>query len=345
MANQYRALSEIAPQEYTRMFKDLGVTDPNGNEVFAPVVALEPASVGGGGSNTQYAEGVTQATPTGTVVLWRDAGNVLHTANPSNGLPVNIVAGAGSGGTASNFGSADPSAGTAAGYSDGANMREARVFDEDTGAGTQYVLGASIRLAGNGGSVEGGTASNPLRTDPTGTTTQPVSGTVTSNQGGAPWTINQTQWAGTAVDVNSGNKSAGTVRVVLATDQPALTNALHVVVDSLPSNLSNPSQKFSNVAASTTDSSLVAAVAAKVIYVVGAVIVCGGTATSITFNSKPAGAGTAISATFALGANGGFVWPCEGDGTSLFQTNSGEGLTVTTGAGSTVGIQLLYVQQ
>lgn len=34
--------------------------------------------------------------------------------------------------------------------------------------------------------------------------------------------------AGTTVDVNSGTKSAGTQRVVLATDQPALTNALKV---------------------------------------------------------------------------------------------------------------------
>lgn len=38
--------------------------------------------------------------------------------------------------------------------------------------------------------------------------------------------VNQTKVAGTAVDVGSGNKSAGTQRVVLATDQPALTAAL-----------------------------------------------------------------------------------------------------------------------
>jgi hypothetical protein len=55
--------------------------------------------------------------------------------------------------------------------------------------------------------------------------TQPVSGTVsiTSNS-----SVNQAQIAGTATDVNSGNKSAGTQRVVLATDQPQLTNALKV---------------------------------------------------------------------------------------------------------------------
>ncbi|HSX05665.1 MAG TPA: hypothetical protein VLF69_04310 [Candidatus Saccharimonadales bacterium] len=40
--------------------------------------------------------------------------------------------------------------------------------------------------------------------------------------------VNVNQVAGTTVDTNSGNKSAGTQRVVLATDQPQLTNALKV---------------------------------------------------------------------------------------------------------------------
>jgi hypothetical protein len=40
--------------------------------------------------------------------------------------------------------------------------------------------------------------------------------------------INWLQLAGTAVDVNSGNKSAGTLRVVLATDQPDLTTTWKV---------------------------------------------------------------------------------------------------------------------
>lgn len=39
---------------------------------------------------------------------------------------------------------------------------------------------------------------------------------------------NEIQLAGTAIDVNSGNKSAGTQRIVIATDQPQLTNALKV---------------------------------------------------------------------------------------------------------------------
>ncbi len=48
------------------------------------------------------------------------------------------------------------------------------------------------------------------------------------SQASGPWTENLTQIAGTAVDTNSGTKSAGTQRVVIATDQPQLTNALKV---------------------------------------------------------------------------------------------------------------------
>lgn len=51
---------------------------------------------------------------------------------------------------------------------------------------------------------------------------------------------NVAQLAGTTTDTNSGTKSAGTLRVVLATDQPALTNKLLVTPDSvaLPANQS-----------------------------------------------------------------------------------------------------------
>jgi plasmid maintenance system antidote protein VapI len=55
--------------------------------------------------------------------------------------------------------------------------------------------------------------------------TQPVSGTVSITANSA---VNVAQVAGTTTDTNSGVKSAGTQRVVLATDQPQLTNALKV---------------------------------------------------------------------------------------------------------------------
>jgi hypothetical protein len=60
----------------------------------------------------------------------------------------------------------------------------------------------------NSSDVEVGTASNPLRVDPTGTTTQPVSGTVTANQGtpaavANAWPILVTDGTDTAEVVNS----------------------------------------------------------------------------------------------------------------------------------------------
>jgi hypothetical protein len=57
---------------------------------------------------------------------------------------------------------------------------------------------------------------------------------------------------GTATDTNSGVKSAGTLRVVLATDQPQLSNKLLVTPDSvaLPA---NQSVNVSQLAGTTTD--------------------------------------------------------------------------------------------
>jgi len=99
---------------------------------------------------------------------------------------------------------------------------------------------------------------------------------------------------------------------------------------------------FVNVAASQTDSLIVAAVAGSTIKVLGLVAQAGGTATTLVFNSKPSGAGTAISATFQNGINGSVVLPETENGDGWFETAVGEGLTCTTGAGSTTGIQIIY---
>lgn len=48
-------------------------------------------------------------------------------------------------------------------------------LDYDTGAGTVPVSLIGIALPASGGPVAGGTSTNPIRVDPTGTTTQPVS--------------------------------------------------------------------------------------------------------------------------------------------------------------------------
>ena len=101
-----------------------------------------------------------------------------------------------------------------------------------------------------------------------------------------------------------------------------------------------PRRAFANIAASTTDGALVASVSGKCIVVDSCFLVAGATATNVTFNSKGSGAGTAITTLIANGANGGAVLNYNEQG--WFNTNAGEGLTVTTGSGSTVGIQLTY---
>ena len=56
---------------------------------------------------------------------------------------------------------------------------------------------------------------------------------IASDQGNV--STNPSQINGTTIDTNSGNKSAGTQRVVIATDQPALTNPQPVNVQNTPS--------------------------------------------------------------------------------------------------------------
>lgn len=99
---------------------------------------------------------------------------------------------------------------------------------------------------------------------------------------------------------------------------------------------------FANVNASSTDASVVDAVPGKRIQVCAVVFVCGGTATNATFNTKPSGAGSAISALFANAANGGAVLPFAEAG--WFATNVGEGLSLTTGSGSATGVQVIYME-
>lgn len=106
----------------------------------------------------------------------------------------------------------------------------------------------------------------------------------------------------------------------------------------------------SNIAPSTTDAALIAAKPSTVFRIVGGFLVASATATSITFNSKGTGAGTAISSTIYCGANGGLIMPSPSQtrlGESpygYFQTNKGEGLSATTGSGTTVGVSLVYVE-
>jgi hypothetical protein len=125
---------------------------------------------------------------TGTAIGAKDSGGTLMAAmnlDASGNLKVNVAAGGASGGTSSSFGAAVPGTGTAAGFSDGTNMQLAHVWDADSGVGTQWVQGVLLKTPASGGAVDIGVSGQPLRTDPTGTTTQPISGSVTVTQGTA----------------------------------------------------------------------------------------------------------------------------------------------------------------
>lgn len=107
---------------------------------------------------------------------------------------------------------------------------------------------------------------------------------------------------------------------------------------------SGPKYAFANVAASQTDSSIIAAPSSsdRRFRILSVAFVTGATATNVTFNSKGSGAGVAISCAFQNAANGGAVLNFNEAG--WFETSKGEALTATTGAGSTTGIQVTYVE-
>lgn len=98
---------------------------------------------------------------------------------------------------------------------------------------------------------------------------------------------------------------------------------------------------WDTIGASTTDSVLVAAASGEKIRVRSFIINQGDTTPSnVTFNSKGAGAGTAISPALKYAANGGTNPPDNPRG--WFETNVGEALTVTTGGGSNTAVIVTY---
>jgi len=134
----------------------------------------------------------------------------------------------------------------------------------------------------------------------------------------------------------------GSAKVTLATTLSNLADKITVyqATDSIMNGITALTTKraIANIAASATATSLVALVASKKIRVIAVYCITGGTATNITFNSASA----AISPLLASGINGGVILPLCPVG--WFETVSGEALTVTTGAGSTTGVGVLYLE-
>lgn len=112
--------------------------------------------------------------------------------------------------------------------------------------------------------------------------------------------------------------------------------------DAIMSNLTALTPKFftKSVTASSTDASLIAAVASKKLRIVSLAVQAGGTATDLTFESD--GVSDTKLHKVQAGANGGQILPYNPVG--WFETLSGEALLGTTGAGSTVEITGTYIE-
>lgn len=195
-----------------------GIKAPDGSDYVTIVDgAGSLVSVGGG---VQYTEGDTDATITGTAILWEDAANTLTTVNASKGLPVNIVAGSSSGTeyTEDAAAAANPVGGMLiVRRKDTLSATEVSADGDNiavnaTSKGELYVKQTDAVALAAGSALIGSAGID-----------QTTAGTTNA--------ISLKYLNTTAVDTNSGNKSAGTLRVVLATDQPALTNKLLVTPD------------------------------------------------------------------------------------------------------------------
>jgi hypothetical protein len=167
--------------------------DPLAVDDGVAIPAGTPLIISGGsdGTNSRYIKVDSSGNQilVGLGIAGTPAGGVITIQGDPAGTPIPISGNI----TASNASvglndTAIPGSSTLIAGSDGTNLRSLRVFDADTGGGTQWILGVGLRKFAGGGSVEFGTSSDPIRTDPTGTTTQPISGTITANQGGS-WTV------------------------------------------------------------------------------------------------------------------------------------------------------------
>lgn len=205
---------------------------------------LTDSTGGGGGSDVQYIDGsATVAHPTGTIPVFNNAGTItaVSAANP---LPVSATISTAGLATSANqtnnsqktqLVDASGNAVTVTGNKLDVNATASLagttlpISGATTGVGVAIVDGSGNQITSFGGGtqyadgVARGTATGTIAMVDDGTLIQSAKGDTDGTQ-----QVNTTKIVGTAIDVNSGNKSAGTQRIVLATDQPQLTNPLKV---------------------------------------------------------------------------------------------------------------------
>jgi hypothetical protein len=260
------------------------------------------------GKTPAYTEGDVDASIDGIPILWEDAANTLAPASAAKPLPVNIITGS-SAGTEYTEGNTD------------STITGQAVMWEDT-ADTLRSVSAAKPLPVN---IITGASSGTQYTE------ADVDSTIT----------------GTAImweDTSDTLRSVSSAKPLPVT-APAASRTTHSIsvsqqTDVLMSGLTTLTPKFfsATVAASQTDSSLIALVAAKKLRILALAVQCGATATDILFESST----TTRKHKVPAGVNGGQVLPFNPVG--WFETVAGESLTCTTGSGSSVEISGVYVE-
>ncbi len=206
-----------------------------------------------------------------------------------------------------------------------------------------------VRLS-DGASPQG-VPTNPIRTDPVGTTTQPVSGTVSVGNFPATQPVSgSVSVAGTVVTTanlavaGSAVAAGNPIPVTTVGALPAGTNTIGAVIAQLAtgvlySGTSALTPKYASISASAAgDNSLVAAVAGKKIRILKYTIVASA-GTAAKFRSS---SGTDLTGPMPLGANsgiGGAFCPV-----GLFESVAGEGLVLNLSAAVPVSGHLTYVE-
>jgi len=194
-------------------------TTPSFTGVYASLVAKQGSAKITDGTSTASVKAASIA-PVATdqaLVVSISPNSVLTAVNPSVGTNAAAI----------------PTSSTQVGGSDGTNLQAARVFDVDSGAGTQYALGISLRKTFSGGSVELGTSADPVRIDPTGTTAQPVTdnaGSLTVDTPQLPAALvggrldeNLGAWLGSTAPTVGQKVMASSIPVTFASDQTPLS--------------------------------------------------------------------------------------------------------------------------
>lgn len=152
-----------------------------------------------------------------------------------------------------------------------------------------------------------------------------------------------------SVEVGCAAYTSGTGNIVMATDNIPVTYVTPASADGLSGQmydnnfvLENVQYAQATVTASSTDTALVTAPAAKSVRILQLSIGCNATATvAVQLNTKPAGSGTIIWGPTGITASTLINLPFNKHG--YCQATAANGVTVTTSTGGTVGVNVAYI--